>query len=138
MSSIRENILDAIEAKLETVTGLGVFRSRVAAFQRGENPCVLLVWTQATPLSNNIQRITWSLNVRIVLSYRGDQPDKLADDMISDIHTAIMNDMSLGGNAIDVQPSTQSFSLQNADDNAAEITLSYDVIYQTNMKDLET
>ena len=76
------------------------------------------------------------MTVRVAIIVRGSIPDQVADPIIESAHAKIMADLTLGGYAIDVQPISVSFDLQEADQPAGVIMMDYLVRYRTKVADL--
>jgi len=90
-----------------------------------------------TPDINNT-RIDWTLRVRVVVIVRGEIPENIADSTIESLHTKILTNTTLGGLAIDIQPSTQTFEVLDADQPAGVITCEYEIQYRTEYNKLST
>tara|TARA_Y100001972_G_scaffold107657_1_gene137028 strand:- start:62 stop:490 length:429 start_codon:yes stop_codon:yes gene_type:complete len=142
MSSKREQILAAIKTNLTGTTGVGtrIYRSRVAALTRSESPALVLEPITDTPNINNARylKIDWTLRVRVVVVVRGEIPENIADSTIESLHTKILTNTTLGGLAIDIQPSTQTFEVLDADQPAGVITCEYEIQYRTEYNKLST
>ena len=139
MASKREQILAAIKTNLTGTTGVGtrIYRSRVAALTRSESPALVLEPITDTPDINNT-RIDWTLRLRVVVIVRGEIPENIADSTIESLHTKILTNTTLGGLAIDIQPSTQTFEVLDADQPAGVITCEYEIQYRTEYNKLST
>ena len=139
MASKREQILAAIKTNLTGTTGVGtrIYRSRVAALTRAESPALVLEPITDTPNINNT-RVDWTLRIRVVVIVRGEIPENIADSTIESLHTKILTNTTLGGLAIDIQPSTQSFEVLDADQPAGVITCEYEIQYRTEYNKLST
>ena len=142
MASKREQILAAIKTNLTGTTGVGtrIYRSRVAALTRSESPALVLEPITDTPNINNARylKIDWTLRIRVVVIVRGEIPENIADSTIESLHTKILTNTTLGGLAIDIQPSTQSFEVLDADQPAGVITCEYEIQYRTEYNKLST
>jgi len=140
MTTKRETILAAIRTALTGTTGVGtrIYRSRVEPLTRQESPAIVV-----EPVSDSAEQNTalptldWSLTVRVAIIVRGDIPDQVADPIVQSAHAKIMADLSLGGYAIDVQPISVTFDLQEADQPAGVISMDYLVRYRTAVANLE-
>lgn len=139
MASKTELILQAIATALAGTTNVGtrIWRSRVEAMGRSETPAiviepVLINYTQLTSLPTLDSR----LKVRITVIVRGTVPDQIADPTVISMHSRLMADLTLGGLAIDIQPSQTTFNLIEADQPAGLISCEYDVLYRTQVADL--
>ena len=139
MTTKRETILAAIRTALIGTTGVStrIYRSRVEPLARGELPAIVV-----EPVSDNAEQNTslptldWTLTVRIAVIVRGDVPDQVADATVQSLHAKVMADLTLGGNAYDVQPVSVSFDLVEADQPSGVISCDYAVRYRTRVADL--
>ena len=139
MATKRETILAAIRTALIGTTGVStrIYRSRVEPLARGELPAIVV-----EPVSDNAEQNTslptldWTLTVRIAVIVRGDVPDQVADATVQSLHAKVMADLTLGGNAYDVQPVSVSFDLVEADQPSGVISCEYAVKYRTRVADL--
>ena len=139
MTTRREQILTAITTALATTTGVGsrIYRSRVEAFSRGESPAISLEPINDTPATNtSLPTLDWSLTVRIAVIVRGAIPDQLADPIVESLHALVMADLTLGGYAMDIIPSSVDFQLIEADQPAGVVLCDYVIRYRTSLADL--
>ena len=142
MASKREQILEALKTSLTGTTGVGtrIFRSRVAALTRSESPALILEPISDEPTINNSTylKTDWKLRIRVVVVVRGEIPESISDATIESLHTKILTNTTLGGLAIDIQPSTQVFEILDADQPAGLITCEYEIQYRTDYNSLTT
>jgi hypothetical protein len=141
MTTKREQVLTAIRTALTGTAGVGsrIYRSRVEPITRGESPAIVVEPVSDTAEQNtSLPKLDWSLTVRVAVIVRGAIPDQLADPIIEDAHSKIMADLTLGGYAIDVQPVSVTFELQEADQPAGVILMDYLVRYRTSVADLSS
>lgn len=139
MTSKREQVLTAIRTALTGTTGVGtrIYRSRVEPLARQESPAIVVEPVSDTAEQNtSLPTLDWSLTVRIAVIVRGMVPDQLADPIVSDVHSKIMADLTLGGYAIDVQPQSVSFDFVEADQPGGVIAMDYLVRYRTSVTNL--
>lgn len=139
MATKREDILAAIKTALAGTTNVGtrIYRSRVEAVARAESPALVIEPLTDTPVQNTaLPTLDWTLRVRISVIVRGTSPDNVADPTIQSLHSKIMADLTLGGEAIDVQPAQTTFNFFEADQPAGVIFCEYDVRYRTQVADL--
>ena len=139
MTTRREQILSAITTALAGTTGVGsrIYRSRVEAFSRGESPAISLEPINDTPATNtSLPTLDWSLTVRIAVIVRGAIPDQLADPIVESLHSLLMADLTLGGYAMDIIPSSVDFQLIEADQPAGVVLCDYVIRYRTSLADL--
>ena len=137
MASRREDILDAIKTALAGTTGVStrIYRSRtIPLAQRSELPALLISWTNDSVEQNTaLPTLDWALNVVVTVLSSGDVPDEQADATIVSMHSKMMADLTLGGEAIDVQPSDVSFEAIDGDSPIGAINCSYLVRYRTDV-----
>jgi len=139
MTTKREDILSAIRTALTDTTGVGtrIYRSRVEPMSRGESPALVVEPLTDTPVQNTaLPTLDWTLRVRISVIVRATVPDQSADEIIESLHAKVMADLTLGGEAIDVQPAQTTFNFFEADQPAGVIFCEYDVRYRTQVADL--
>lgn len=139
MTTVRENIIDDIISSLAGTTNVStrIYRSRVVPLTRGETPALVVEMVSDTPEQNtSLPKLDWTLTVRVVVITRGDKPDEIADPIIESLHPKLMADLTLGGYAIDVQPSTVSFEMMDADQPAGLVSCEYLIRYRTELADL--
>ena len=139
MATKREDILAAIKTVLAGTTNVGtrIYRSRVEAVSRAESPALVIEPLSDTPVQNTaLPTLDWTLRVRISVIVRGTSPDNVADPTIESLHSKVMSDLTLGGEAIDVQPAQTTFNFFEADQPAGVIFCEYDVRYRTQVADL--
>jgi hypothetical protein len=67
---------------------------------------------------------------------RGSIPDQLADPIVSDMHSRLTADLTLGGYAMDIQPINVSFELVESDQPTGVVMCDYRVLYRTTVSDL--
>ena len=140
MASKREDILDAIKPALAGTPGVStrIYRSRtIPLAQRSELPALLISWTNDGAEQNtSLPTLDWSLNVVVTVLSSGDVPDEQADATVVSMHSKMMADLTLGGEAIDIQPSDVSFEAIDGDQPIGAINCSYIVRYRTEVDDL--
>ena len=142
MSTKRELILAKIKTQLAGTTGVGtrIFRSRATPVSRDEGAVLIY-----EPLADNCElrrnNLQWTLQVRLSIITRGSKTntlDQAADPIVNSIHTKLVSDITLGGNAIDVQPRSVGFDIVDGDQPSGVVSLDYIIIYQTSITDLST
>ena len=139
MATKRETILATIRTALTGTTGVStrIYRSRVEPLARGELPAIVIEPVSDNPEQNtSLPTLDWTLTVRISVIVRGDVPDQVADATVQDMHAKVMADLTLGGNAYDVQPVSVSFDLVEADQPSGVISCDYAVKYRTRIANL--
>jgi len=139
MTSKREHILSAITTALGSTTGVSgrVYRSRVEAFARSECPALVVEpINDEASIDTSLPTYTWRLTVRVAVIVRGNIPDQLADPIVSDMHSRLTADLTLGGYAMDIQPINVSFELVESDQPTGVVMCDYRVLYRTTVSDL--
>ena len=140
MASKREDILNAIKTALANTTGVGtrIYRSRTIPLQqRSELPALLISWSTDTAEQNtSLPTLDWSLSVTVTILSSGDVPDSQADNTLISMHSKLLADLTLGGEAIDIEPTELSFEAVDADQPLGAINCSYLVRYRTQVDDL--
>ena len=140
MASKREDILDAIKTALANTTGVGtrIYRSRtIPLAQRSQLPALIIEWNNdAAEQNTSLPTLDWSLSVTVTVLSSGDVPDEQADATVVSAHSKLMADLTLGGEAIDVQPSTVSFEAIDGDSPIGVTSCEYIVLYRTEVGDL--
>ena len=139
MTSKRESILSDIASSLAGTVQVGsrIYRSRVEPLARGESPAIVVEPISDTAEQNtSLPTLDWSLTVRVSVIVRATVPDQAADPIVSDMHSKLVADLTLGGYAIDVQPQSVNFELVEADQPAGVISCTYLVRYRTSVTDL--
>ena len=141
MTTKRETILTTISSVLVGTTGVSdrIFRARQTAFTRSETPSLIIepqsdTVEQNTSLPTLHHTLTVSISVYVVSS----TPHQTADPVVESLHSKLMADLSLNGNAIDIQPSTTNFQFLDSDLGALIVECNYEIIYRTNIDDLST
>lgn len=129
--SARENILAYLAARVTTVTGITVFRSREAAVARGEGVVLIL-----KPAEEHVVKIANELTVRdmtvtLVLVIRGVVPDSAADPYLVQILSLIQSDTTLGGLAARCIEKSTRWDMEVADLTALVVELTFVVKYLT-------
>ena len=142
MSTKRELILAKLKTQLAGTSGVGtrIYRSRVTPVSRDEGAVLIF-----EPIADNCEirrnNLQWTLQIRLSIITRGSKLktlDQAADPIVKSIHTKIMSDITIGGNAIDVTPRSVTFDLVDGDQPSGVVSLDYIIIYQTLTTDLST
>lgn len=141
----REQILKALVSKLETITGMenSVFRSRVVPFRRNQFPAIAVEFLTDTPDQASFPQpiIGWAMlfSVRVFTKANIESelsPDQVADPLVQAIHQKIVEDLSLGGLSMDIQPAAVKNELFEGDLDTGIISMNYLVQYRTTNADL--
>lgn len=139
MTTKRESILADIASTLAGTVQVGtrIYRSRVVPLARGESPAIVIEPTgDNAEYSLRLDRLDWSLTVRISIIVRGAVPDQEADPIVEDVHSKMMSDLTAGGYALDVEPRSVSFEMIDADQPAGVISMEFLIRYRTELGDL--
>lgn len=136
MPTKRELIMVALKVKLDTIAGLPCFRSRVDAFGRSSSPVVLLEPVKESADNATLQKLDWELSFTASIIVRGNVPDQVADSFISQVHSKIMEDRTLGDLALDILPQSIDYNFSPGDQTIGEISIGYRLNYRTNVNDL--
>jgi hypothetical protein len=139
MTTKRESILTAIRSALTGSTGVGtrIYRSRVEAFARSECPALVIEpINDEASIDTSLPTYTWRLGVRVMVIVRGNIPDQLADPIVQSLHSKLTTDLTLGGYAMDVQPTSVSWDLVEGDQPTGVVSCDYRVLYRTTVSDL--
>ena len=142
MTCKAESILARIMTNLAGTTGVSdrIYRSRVVPLTRNEFPALVV-----EPISNSVATATsidflsWTMQVRIVVLVKGTtttSPDQVADPILESLFPKIMNDLTLNGNAIDIQPNGTEFVMGDADQPTGAISTNWTIMYRTKNNDL--
>ena len=137
MASKREDILDAIKTALAGTTGVStrIYRSRtIPLAQRSQLPALIIEWRDDSCEQNtSLPTLDWSLNVTVTVLSSGDVPDQQADNTIVSVHAKMMADLTLGGEAIDIQPTTVTFEAIDGDSPIGVTSMGFLVRYSTDV-----
>ena len=140
MTTKREKILAQLFKLLDDITvttNINVYRSRVVPLSRGEVPAIVIEPVSDTVEQNtSLPTLDHSLTVKVSVIVRGEIPDQQSDEVVELLHKTIMADLTVNGNAIDLQPSDTSFELLDADQPGGVIDIEYIVRYRTEVADL--
>ena len=140
MASKREDILDSIKTALANTSGVGsrIYRSRtIPLAQRSQLPALIIEWSNDDAEQNtSLPTLDWSLSVTVTVLSSGDVPDEQADATIVSAHAKMTADLTLGGEAIDVQPTNVSFEAIDGDSPIGVTTMGYLVRYRTEVDDI--
>jgi hypothetical protein len=137
MASKREDILDAIKTALAGTTGVStrIYRSRtIPLAQRSQLPALIIEWSDDSCEQNtSLPTLDWSLNVTVTVLSSGDVPDEQADNTIVSVHAKMCADLTLGGEAIDIQPTTVTFEAIDGDSPIGVTSMGFLVRYRTDV-----
>ena len=142
MTTKVEHILSRIVTNLAGTTGVStrIYRSRLVPLTQEEFPSIVV-----EPVSNSCSQATsidfldWTLQVRIVVLVKGTTtttPDQAADPIVESLFGKIMSDLTLNGNAIDIQPNGMDYMMGDADQPTGAISTNWTIMYRTKNNDL--
>lgn len=132
----RELILSQIKTNLDAATGVMVYRSRVEPLARGEVPAIIVEPVADQPNEAFINKLQWSLRVRVTVLVRAGVPDDASDAYSQQVHNLIMSDTTVNGYALDIDPDRVDFSLYEADVPLGVVSMDYLVKYRSDRVDL--
>tara|TARA_R100000655_G_scaffold44412_3_gene81090 strand:- start:410 stop:847 length:438 start_codon:yes stop_codon:yes gene_type:complete len=145
MTSKRENILDQLKTTLAgTAGGVGsrIYRERLTPITRAESPAIVLEPVSDDPSINvSHPKCDWNFRINIAVIVRGSStttPYEVADPICESLHAKVLADLTVGGYAIDIQPSGVTFEMIDSDQPAAVINNSFIIQYRTNIGSLTT
>jgi hypothetical protein len=131
VASRREQIMEAIRAKLATLSGITVYRSRLTALSRAESPAIVLRWEKDDVVKRNNDLSEHELVVVADVIARGAVPDSIADPYCVSTHAKIMEDENVGG-ALSLRHLGDVCEMpQDTDLDAVVIPMRYLISYRT-------
>ena len=137
--SIRERILARLLLVLTDVAGVDgkVYRNLADSMAFDEAPSINIEWQSDEPAEEPSSFLMHRhLTVSVSIFTRGDSPDILADPIAQSVHTLIMADEQLAGNALSTTLGSVSFEFENLEKNAAKTTHEYVVAYRHSYGDI--
>jgi hypothetical protein len=126
--TIREDILEAMKAAAETAPHAAghVFRSRTVAVARDEGQAVII--RPADESVNTLDDLAErDFHVQVLVLARGEVPDRIADEIIGEVHEAFCVDPSFGGLAVQLFEESSRWTFISADQPACELDVRYRV-----------
>lgn len=139
----RETILQAIVAKMSALNpALGVstnvYRSRVIPFMKSASPAVTVEFVTDTVLDSSLPApyLDWVLLVRVGVYVRGYDSDILADPISQAVYLKMVEDLSLGGLTMDIQPVGVKNETYDGDEPIGVQFHDFRVLYRTQVQDL--
>jgi hypothetical protein len=142
MTTKVEHILSRIVTNLAGTTGVStrIYRSRLVPLTREEFPALVVEPTgNSVAQATSIDFLDWTMQVRIVVLVKGTtttSPDQAADVILESLFPKMMNDLTLNGNAIDIQPNGTEFLMGDADQPTGAISTNWTIMYRTKNNDL--
>lgn len=131
MASLCEQIIVAALAKVATVSGATVYRSRWTALSRAESPAIVVRPEKEDIVNRNNDLSERELVVVVEVVARGATPDSVADQHCVAAHNALMQDQTLGGKALLMRELGTVWEMQDADTDAVVVSRRYQFNYRT-------
>ena len=143
MATKRETILARILTVVTPTAGISsrAYRSRqVPLNNRSQLPAIIVEpVTDSAEQNTSLPKLDWSLTVRVNIIQNGSSStssDSAADSVVESMHGLLMADLTLNGNAIDVQPQGVDWEIIDADQETCVVSCNYLVRYRTSVDDL--
>jgi len=140
MATRREQIMQAVKARLGALGGLGitgVHRSRADKFAGSEAPALNLLPDYEDPSENSLGFTDARLQVEVQVYHRGTEPDRLADPIVEAVHAAMLGDPTIGGLAIDTAEGGTSWDFDEADRTALLVRMRFTIWHRHNRGTLQ-
>lgn len=131
MTTKREQILQAIKAKLTAIPGMiSVERTREDALTRSESPSAVITWSgeRKKPVSYGV--VDKLLSVHVAYYTRGAVPDQVADQYIEAGHALLLADKTLGGLTLDLSEDRTDVETDESDLPTGWIVVTYIAWYR--------
>ena len=139
MTTKREKIIARVLTVVTPTTGISnrAYRDRVTALTRSETPSILLeVVSDTAEQTTSMPTLDWTLTIRCSVIVRSSTAFTTADAVVENMHSRLMADLTLDGNAIDIEPSNVSFDQIDSDQPAGVVGCEYVIRYRTQTADL--
>ncbi len=139
-ASLREQILVAIAANLTAAlpSTVPVERSRLVAVRRSEGIVVVVMPVSEETESPLQQASERRLRVQVSILARGDMPDQVADSTASAVYAALVGNhdaRTLDGLAYNTEEVARQFLMEDADQDAIDYQMLFQVTYYTSFAD---
>lgn len=131
MASKCEDIIQAVLAKVQTVSGVTVYRSRWTAISRSESPAIVVRPEKEDIVKRNNDLSERELTLVVEVIARGTVPESVADQYCVSAHTKIMEDQTFSGKALLTREIGTVWESQEADLDAAVVLKRYLLCYRT-------
>ncbi len=132
----RELILKRIKTNLNAITGATCYRSRVEPLARSEAPAIIVEPVSDQPSEEFSSILQWELRVRVTVIVRASTPDNISDTYSQQVHSLIMNDSTVNGYALDINPDRVEFNMIEADVPVGIISMDFLVLYRSSRTNL--
>ena len=143
--SKRETILARVLTVITPTSGISnrAYRSRqVPLNNRSQFPAITIQPISDDPeQTSSLPKLDWSLRIRVTVFHIGSTstaPDTAADSVVESMHSLLMADLTLNGNAIDIQPEGVSWDMIDADQPTVAVNCEYLIRYRTSVEDLSS
>ena len=139
MTTKRETIVARILTVVTPTTGISnrAYRDRVTALSRTEMPSILVeAVSDGAEQTSSINSLDWTLTVKCSVMVQSSNPVTAADGIVENMHSRLMADVTLNGNAVDITPSGVTVEVIDADQAIGVIGCDYIVRYRTLTADL--
>ena len=139
MATKREAILSRLVTQLAGTTDCGtrIYRSRVTALNnRSGNSLIIEPISCSCNVNVSTPFCDWSLTVRVSILAVGDSStsaDSAADSSVESMYSKMMADLTVNGNAIDIQCDSTDFEMIDADQPTAFISTTFRIRYRTDI-----
>tara|TARA_R100000655_G_scaffold44_2_gene233 strand:- start:7700 stop:8131 length:432 start_codon:yes stop_codon:yes gene_type:complete len=141
--SKRETILARVLTVVTPTSGISsrAYRSRqIPLNNRSQLPAILIEPVSDDAEQNSsLPQLDWSLRIRITVLQIGDAStaaDSAADSVVQSMHSLLMDDLTLNGNAIDIQPESVDYQFTDADQTTVAVNCDYLIRYRTSVDSL--
>ena len=137
MTTKRETILARLLTQLSGTTDCGsrIYRSRVTALNnRSGNSLVIEPVSDSCDVNVSTPFCDWTLQVRVSVLAIGNSSttaDTAADTSVQSMYAKMMEDLTVNGNAIDVQCQSTDFEMIDADQPTAFVSTTFNIRYRT-------
>ena len=136
-----EHILARIVTNLAGTTGVStrIYRSRLIPLQRNEFPAIVVEPVSSSASATSHSTLDWELQVRVIILVQGStttSPDQAVDSIMESMWPKMTTDLTLYGNAIDIEPTGTEFLMSDGDQPTGAITTNWNIRYRTELDDL--
>ena len=144
MTTIFDQILATFKSDLigTVKVGTNIYRSRFEAASRAETPFIYIEPEESDQDNERTTaKLDWQGKIRISIGVRGQIPDEVADPILADVHSRILNSYlsgTLKNLLIDIQPIKHKWRFSEGDQPIAVVDIYFMVTYRTNITDLST
>ena len=141
MSSLREQILADIATRLATIASVTVQRSRVVPVKRSDGIVIVVTPVDETATPQLQDAFLRELRVITSVRARGAIPDQVADPTAVAVYAKLMgtqDSRTLGGLAVDILELSREFAMDEADLDAIDYQILWQVAYMTSVADEAT